>query len=158
MADYISKYPNGEAVDAQLDKAEHINRAVLDSITSDKIADAVITQTAMQMPTSMWLTPTVNRIIRNKDGLVNVQFVATLSQNNTISISMPVFTIPAGFRPAAKTAIMLSWMDNASSTTYTNYAAYIDSGGNVNNFTGQSLTGGTSSIGADILVNCLYYV
>jgi len=31
--DYISKYPNGEAVDAQLDKADHANRATLEKFS-----------------------------------------------------------------------------------------------------------------------------
>lgn len=38
MADYVSKYASGQAVDAQLDKAEHGNRAVLDGVTSTKVA------------------------------------------------------------------------------------------------------------------------
>lgn len=39
MADFISKYPTGQAVDAQLDKANHDNREVLNqfSETSEQV-------------------------------------------------------------------------------------------------------------------------
>lgn len=117
MADYISKYPDGAAVDAKL----------------DKIAEPVETQGVLQTPASAWMNTSVNRVKRNSDGFVNVEFAGVFtSGSGTIGTGVAIMQLPSGFRPGGNIFFNIFTRGSSQSTTPNVYPAFIDSSGMIN--------------------------